>query len=66
MAEEAKTTATKSTKTTSTNKKFVTCHSGVFIAGGVEFKPSAPVELTREQQEIPAIKNSIGSMLKEA
>jgi hypothetical protein len=44
---------------------FVTSHSGDFSAGGVEFNKGVQVELTKEQQEIPAISSSIkNGMLK--
>ena len=46
-------------------KSFVTCHRADFKAGGIDFKTGVAVELTKEQQDIPAIKNSIGVMLKE-
>ena len=48
-----------------TTNAFVTTHNGDFYASGVEFKKGQAVELTKEQQELPAIASSIkNGMLK--
>lgn len=50
---------------TEVNQSFVTTHNGDFHASGVEFKKGQAVELTKEQQELPAIASSIkNGMLK--
>lgn len=46
-------------------KSFMTTHNGDFYASGVGFKKGQAVELTKEQQELPAIASSIkNGMLK--